>query len=82
MGTIAEGRKPGGKEPARRQEMRKTGAFLLRSAPGLLTFLFSRPLGSKVQGPNSGKVQNSMPNDQMGKIGPLAGSTELAELGS
>ena len=30
----------------------------------------------------SGKVQNSIPNDQMGKIGPLAGSTELAELGA
>jgi phage FluMu protein gp41 len=29
-----------------------------------------------------GKVQNPIPNDQIGKIGPLAGSTELAELGS
>jgi hypothetical protein len=29
-----------------------------------------------------GKVQGSIPNRQMGKTGPLAGGTKLAELGS
>ncbi len=33
MGTIAEGRKPGGKEPSAAKKMRKTGAFLLGTHP-------------------------------------------------
>ena len=34
------------------------------------------------QFPKKRQASKLIPNDQMGKIGPLAGSTELAELGS